>query len=159
MKLFAVHSIKAAIGYAQLGMWGEALHELDLLSYEDREHPTAVALRVEILNRLGRWDESAALAESLVDRRMQHGALYLAAAEAFRETRSPAQARALLLKGEPLLREEWLWWFEMGCFACYLGELEEAKTRFTRAFEMDPTCRDRIYLDEGLRPLWDWCDR
>jgi hypothetical protein len=66
------------------------------------------------------------------------------------------EAKALLLKGEPFLKETALWHFNLACYECQLGDVEAAKARLARAFKIDRSYRRKAAEDEDLRSLRDW---
>jgi len=45
--------------------------------------------------------------------------------------------------------------FNLGCYACQLGDLKEAKSRVAAAISLDPRFRLAALDDEDLKPLWD----
>lgn len=57
-------------------------------------------------------------------------------------------APCLYVKGGDLLRDEALWWFNLACYDCQLGDLDAAKARLARAFEMIKSTGFRTLEDE-----------
>jgi len=151
----SIHRFQAANGYCELAMWQDAWDELDALALEDRAELPVAVLRVEILKAMKRWESAAILAEALIEKGVNIGGLYLSAAYAIRRARSLPEAKAMLLKGEPFLQGEALWWYNLACYDCQLGDLDAAKARLARAFEIDREYRLRALEDEDLKPLWD----
>jgi hypothetical protein len=45
--------------------------------------------------------------------------------------------------------------YNLACYECQLGDLEGAKARLKRAFELEQGFRTLALDDEDLRPLWD----
>jgi len=151
----SLQKIQAAHGFFELGMWQASWDELETMGPEDRAELPVAVLRVEILKAMKRWESAAILAESLIEKGAKIGGLYLSAAYAIRRARSLPEAKAMLLKGEPFLQDEALWWYNLACYDCQLGDLEAAKARLARAFEIDRDYRLRALEDEDLKPLWD----
>ena len=75
-----------------------------------------------------------------------------------RRFRNIEQAKAVLLSGEPVLNREALWHFNLACYDCQLGNLEEAKERLQKAFKLDANYRLMALDDEDLQPLWRSCE-
>lgn len=44
--------------------------------------------------------------------------------------------------------------YNLGCYACQLGDLDAAKGHLKRAFEIEPKCREMALEDSDLEPLW-----
>ena len=88
------------------------------------------------------------MAESLIAGGANVGALYLSAAHSLKE------ARDFLMKGEDLNRDEAIWHYRLACYDCHLGDLEAAKARLARAFEIEPAMRHRALQEADLEPLW-----
>jgi tetratricopeptide (TPR) repeat protein len=82
------------------------------------------------------------------------GDLYLATAYAARRFRSIDQAKAVLLAGEPLLKEQAIFHFKLACCECQLGNLDAAKERLTKAFKIDHAFKAVALDDRDLEPLW-----
>ena len=59
----SIRQIQAADGYCELGMWQEALDELESLPPDDRGTLPVAITRVEILKFMKRWQPPAVLAE------------------------------------------------------------------------------------------------
>ena len=45
--------------------------------------------------------------------------------------------------------------YNLACYYCQLGEIENAKRYLRQAFEIDPNWRKAALEDEDLKPLWD----
>jgi hypothetical protein len=52
---------------------------------------------------------------------------------------------------EPTLRA----WFKLACYACQVGNLEEAKRRVAAAISLDQQYRLMALDDPDLEPLWE----
>jgi Tfp pilus assembly protein PilF len=49
---------------------------------------------------------------------------------------------------EPLIH------YNLGCYACQMGNLDAAKQHLKRAFNLQPKMRFMALDDEDLKPLW-----
>ena len=45
--------------------------------------------------------------------------------------------------------------FNLGCYACQLGDIEQAKTRVGKAIELDAKFKLLALDDADLEPLWE----
>ncbi len=62
------HAISAVVGYISLGMFEDAWQELESLPPEQRADGDVISLRIEILQRLEKWESCRVLAESMAKR-------------------------------------------------------------------------------------------
>ena len=126
----------------------DALDELDPLAPDERAELPVAIMRLDILKAMERWDSAAILAESLIEMGVDQS-LHLSC---LRDpgARSLPEAKAMLLKGEPLLHGEALWWYNLACYDCQLGAVEAAKARLARAFEIDRCTEETEILRASL---------
>lgn len=61
----------------------------------------------------------------------------------------------ILLDAEKLHPKHAMIQFNLGCYACQLGNLEEAKSRVAVAISLDGQFRGKALDDPDLEPLWD----
>jgi len=71
-----------------------------------------------------------------------------------RITRGAAEARRFLLADEALLKDRWIFHYNMACYACKLGDMEEAKGYLNAACKVNPTCRLQALDDPDLEEGW-----
>ncbi len=145
--------INAAEGYLELGMPAEAWAELAGLHPTISALPEITLLQLHILNKLGRWEDATTLGEATISSHPMGGDFYLVTSYAKRRFRSVAEAKALLLTGEPVLNAEAIFHYNVGCYDCLLGNLDEAVGRLERAFLIDPRYRQTALDDEDLTAL------
>lgn len=120
-----------------------------------RERLEVMLLRLDTLQTLKRWEECAVLGQEAASRYPDCGAIYLVTAYAIRRAQSLPAARDFLLLAEDELGDEAMFHFNLACYACQLGDLQEAERRLEMAFEIDPKYRSQALEDEDLRPMWD----
>ena len=76
-------------------------------------------------------------------------------AYATRRADSIQGAKRILLNAESRFPKEAIIKYNLACYCCQLGEIENAKDYLKEAFEIDSTWRSQALDDEDLRPLWD----
>jgi Tfp pilus assembly protein PilF len=133
-----------------LGMFNEALAELQKISIEDKE---ASALRVEVLHAAQKWTRLRRFAARLVDHEPGEVGWWVSLAFATRRCVSIQEARKLLLRAEELHADEAIVQFNLGCYACQIGALEEARDRVRRSIAADPHFLEIARNDSDLAPL------
>lgn len=131
-------------------MWQDGWDELEVTAPDERHRSEVLRVRMRILNAMKRWESAAMLGESMIGKGAQDAEIYFAAAHAVRQSRGLRDATALLLKADDLLAKDSKWHFQLACYQCQLGCLEEAKVRLRIAFELDPNCRLRALEHEDL---------
>jgi len=146
----------AAEGYLELGMPLDAMEELELIATDGRHVPEVLVLQMEVYRQLKKWDLMQVLASRLAKNDPDEVQWAVSWAFATRRADSIESAQRVLLHAlerhpfEPILH------FNLGCYACQLGDLEGAKKRLAVAFELDSSWRMLALKDEDLRPLWDF---
>ena len=146
--------LQAAIGYLQLGMFEDANDELEELPPDLRASDEVLALRIEIYQRLAKWESARVLAESLAKRSPEQPDWWLSWSYALRRERSVVEAQAVLRKASEIHPDVALIAYNLACYACVLGDLAEARTLLKIAFNMDLNCKFMALDDPDLEPLW-----
>jgi hypothetical protein len=76
-------------------------------------------------------------------------------AYATRRADSIQAAKEILLNAELKFPKEAIIKYNLACYWCQLGEIENAKNYLQKTFEIDLNWRKAALDDEDLRPLWD----
>jgi len=148
-------ALLAAQGYLELGMVEEALSELASVPAGENTDADLTELRLHILMHGKRWDEALVAAEELLRISPQAVPGYIHGAFALHELGRTAQARDLLLKGPPLLRQNPTFHYNIGCYEAVLGNRESALQSLRESFAMDKTYRDFAQRDPDLAGIRD----
>jgi len=64
-------------------------------------------------------------------------------------------ARDFLLEAVDRFPGDAMTHFNLGCYACQLGDIEQAKTRVGKAIELDAKFKLLALDDADLEPLWE----
>jgi Tfp pilus assembly protein PilF len=145
--------ISHARGYLELGMLKEAEAELAAIAPEEAARKEVAALRIGLLHEKRDWRALRRLAGGLVRTQPEEPGWWVSYAFATRRVASIEKARAILLKAEVRFPREAMVQFNLGCYACQLGDLEEAWRRVQRAIELDGAMRGLAREDPDLEPL------
>jgi Flp pilus assembly protein TadD len=144
-----------ALGYLQLGLCGAAREELSALTPEFMVTPSALAVRLEVAMAEETWDEVIALAPELVGNDATQERPWIAWAYALRERERVAEAQEALLAGARLIKEPSpLVTYNLACYACLLGELDEARRLLAAVVARDKSWREISRGDPDLAPLF-----
>ena len=76
-------------------------------------------------------------------------------AYATRRADSIQAAKEILLNAEWKFPKEAVIKYNLACYFCQTGDIENAKDYLRRAFGIDLNCRMAALEDEDLKPLWD----
>jgi len=142
-----------ARGYIELGMFQEAEAELNAIGAADADSIDVLALRVALLHEAEDWEQLQGMAGALAERQPQETAWWISYAYATRRVLSVEAAEAVLLEAEKFLPDRAIVQFNLGCYACQLGELDAARERILRAIALDANFRAIAQTDPDLAPL------
>lgn len=149
-------SVNAAEGWLLLGNIREARLELERVSPQGREHPDTLRARYEAAAAEELWAEAYALAVCLVTLQPEEPVPWVWRAYAARRMPGGGLKKAQEALRPAALRfpEEWIFPFNLACYACQLGCLEEAMTHYARALALGGVdVREMALQDPDLEPL------
>ena len=147
--------LSAAQGFVQLGMYLDADAELDNIDPFCRATPEVLALRVEIYQKLKKWDLMREIAKRLNEFQPNDVQWIISYAFATRRAVSIQVAKEILLKSVEKFPREAAILFNLACYECQLGRLDVAQDYLKKVFEIDPSWRKAALDDEDLKPLWN----
>jgi hypothetical protein len=152
------HILSAALGWIELGNPGEARLELRRLSPAARASPDALEVEWVLCAGEEDWVGALRVAEELVRADPERSSGWLHRAYALRrvpegglqaawDALAPAHAR---FQTEPTIP------YNLACYACQLGRMDEARVWVRRAFELGgiESIKRMALHDTDLEPLW-----
>lgn len=149
-----------AVGYLDLGLVADARAELAELSEDLQATPAAMAVRIEVAMADSAWEEVLPLAEALVGHDAKQERPWVAWAYSLRELDRIAEAQEILLTGSRLIDEpSVLVDYNLACYACLLGELDDARDLLTEVFARDKSWREVAKDDPDLAVLYPKKDK
>ena len=153
------HFLAAAVGWMELGNRPEAKLELQRISAPGQTHPDVLEVALMIQAEDNDWPESLVTARRLIDAAPERSMGWLQQAyalrrvaggglEAAREALLPAVERFPKVANIP---------YNLSCYACQMGNLDEARDWLRRAFKVGRKERLKLMAlaDKDLKPLWD----
>jgi tetratricopeptide (TPR) repeat protein len=150
--------LSAALGWMELGNPAEADGELNLVSEPKQKHPAVLELRWQVCAQRKDWARAWEVARDLVTVAPESpgGWLY----QAYAARRAPGGGletawQALLPAAEKFPRQS-LVSFNLACYACQMGRLDDARQWLKRAIGVGGKKKTKAMAmqDEDLRPLW-----
>ena len=136
-------------------MFLEADTELDKIDPFNRAAPDVLATRLAIYRGLKKWELMREIAKRLAEFQPDDIQWTISLAYATRRADSIQAAKEILLNAESRFPREAIIKYNLACYCCQLGEIENAKNYLKKVFEVDSTWRLQALDDEDLRPLWD----
>lgn len=146
-------TLLAAQGFAELGMFDDALEELDLLPLPLQDHPGTVELRLMILMQAKRWEHALISSRALCRVAPEKNMGYLHTAFCLHELGSTIEARATLLSGPETLHTDPTYHYNLACYECVLGNLDLARLHLEKSIAIDKKFREFARTDRDLDPL------
>ncbi len=142
--------IERAGAYHFLGLHDEAMECLDYLPQQLRNDRDINVLRLSILQGQGNWSAAASLAKATLPDRPATPEFYVMGAYAIRRTESLESAHAFLRHGAPFSDTSAIWWYNLACYECSLGNLDRVDALLDRAFLLDEVYRRIAENDDDL---------
>jgi tetratricopeptide (TPR) repeat protein len=154
----SAHQLNAVLGWLELGNLAEARVELNSLGTDLQARPDLLEVRWILDARQEDWQEALKTAERLVDVAPENAAGWLHRAYAARRVPEGGleRAAALLKPVVDKFPKEPTIPYNLACYACQLGRLDEARTWLQEAVKRGSLKKIRTMglSDSDLEPLW-----
>ena len=145
--------VRAACGYAELGMTRESMAELNAIDRQLQDRPEALQLRLHNLMQRKSWCRALVVSRKLCRVAPQCSAGFLHAGFCLHELGKTAEAKRLLLRGPAALLGEPIYYYNMGCYDALLGNLKDARIHLETSFKMDASFREIAKRDPDLKSI------
>jgi predicted Zn-dependent protease len=145
--------LRAACGYAELGMIRESLAELNAIESPFQNRPEVLQMRLHHLMREKKWARALIVSRKLCRVAPQCSAGFLHAGFCLHELGKTAEAKKLLLKGPVALLKEPIYYYNMGCYDALLGNVKSAQVHLLTSFKMDSSFRAIAKRDPDLKAV------
>lgn len=147
--------VRAAEGWLELGLQPDAAAELAQIAPGQQDHPLVLILSWRVQAEVHDWERCAAIGEKLVCVQPTESFGWIHRSYALHELRRTRQAAELLAPALTMFPEEEIIPYNLACYACQLGDFDEAKalleTSMTRGDRQH--IRLRALSDPDLEPL------
>ena len=147
--------LNASIGYLELGMLEEAAGELENLPPEDRTSSAVLCVRMEIYRSAKNWTLMEVVARELWKRHQDDPVHCNNLAWVVRRKDSIEAAQIILLEALEKFPNDAMTNYNLGCYACLLGDMDNAKKFVGDAIKLDSKYKLMALDDADLEPLWD----
>ncbi|GDY22537.1 hypothetical protein LBMAG56_38840 [Verrucomicrobiota bacterium] len=153
------HYLNAAQGWLLFGNLGEAEAELDRLEPVARAHPDVLEVRYEIHAAREDWAGCFAITQRVLQQVPERAFGWIHGAYAVRRMAGGGLAAAFeaLVPAATLCPQEPIVFFNLACYACQLGRLDEAWEWLQQAAKLSSRARiiEMARQDDDLAPLRD----
>ena len=147
--------LNAAIGYLNLGMAKDAWNELEEIASEERSRPEVLKVRVEVCRALKQWEMMAEVSNHLRKIEPDEVEHPLNMAHATRRFKSESEAADILSLALRRYYDDALVRYNLACYWCVMGRIEEARAMLETAVKKDESLRE---LRRRMR-IWSGCGR
>jgi tetratricopeptide (TPR) repeat protein len=144
----------AAIGFVELGMFQDANAELEKIDPSNRAAPQVLVLRIAVYCGLENWELMVGLTKRLTEFQPDDFQWPVSLAYATRRASSIEAAKEILLNAESQFPKQALIKYNLACYFCQTGDIENAKIHLKKAFKIDLSWRITALDDPDLQPLW-----
>lgn len=147
--------LEYATGFITLGLLNEASEELESIEGEDRLSDEVMTVRCDLYMAAKDWDLLIAVARELARLTPKNDQGWIHWAYALRELGRIAEAKAVLLRAEPLHTSCAVLHYNLACYECLLGDIPEARRRLAVACKMSKEWKTAALDDPDLKAMWD----
>jgi len=140
-------------GYLDLGMIDEAAREIEKLPATRRGTEEAQEMRIIVQLDRGDLASAFALCETLCDLAQDNHAGFIQGAYCLHEMERTEEAIEHLQSGPQTLRDEPLYFYNLGCYELAMGRDQAAVTWLEQSFQMDPIHRKKALSDPDLKSV------
>ncbi len=149
-----LRALQAAEGYTSLGLYREALKELDRVQSVEQEDCDMLIARVRVLMHLKRWSAAARL--SLRGERLYGDEDEFTVQRVFslHKLDKSAEAARVLEEAPEWLRRTGILHYNLGCYEARWGNLTLARQCVQTAIKMNEGIKKNARQDPDLAALW-----
>ena len=147
--------LNAAVGYLNLGMPQDAWDELEDINAKDHARPEVLKVRVEVCRALKQWEMMAEISNHLRKIEPDEVEHPLNMAHATRRFKSESEAADILSLALRRYYDDALVRYNLACYWCVMGRIEEARAMLETAVKKDESLRE---LRRRMR-IWSGCGR
>lgn len=139
-----------------LGNPSEARRELEQLSPGARQHPDVLEVAWNIESLAREWKTAVALASELVKRHPDRPSGWIHRSFSLHELKRTQEAWDCLLPAATRFPDESIIPYNLACYACQLGDLDQALRWLNKAMRLggQEAIKKMALADKDLEPLW-----
>lgn len=151
--MVVTNTLRAATGWLELGLAGEALYELQSLPAGAQTQRATLELKLLAQMERESWNAASETARLLCLKVENEPEFFLRAAYCLHETGDTLAACNQLLRGPKSLVEMAIFHYNLACYLWTLGEGDRARSHLKQAIEMDDVYLETARADRDLRGI------
>ncbi len=149
-----LHRLQRCEGFLDLKISARARAEWERVPEAWRKHPVAQAMLLRLLTAECDWPAARAVAVSYLARSPEEAAAWIQLAYTTRRAENLAAAERILREARSKFPREAVIPYNLACYACQSGRLDEARKLLKEAHQLDHLTLAYAAEDEDMRPLW-----
>lgn len=149
-----LYRLQRCEGFLDLNMAVRARAEWNVIPPEYQDHPSAQHTLLHLLSREKNWQSAREVAVRFHARSPEDPASWIQLAYTTRRAQSMEAARQILETARPRFPGVSVIPYNLACYACQSGRLEEARKLLSEAAQMDEKALRLAAEDDDLRALW-----
>jgi tetratricopeptide (TPR) repeat protein len=144
----------AAQGWIELGLFADAVDELDSITPKNRKNPDVLAVRWGANSGAKKWEEAVELAQTLTEIAPDRFDGWWMKSYALHEMKRTQEAYENLASVIPKFSREHTAHYNVACYLVQLGRVDDAREYLKVAFALAPDMREGALADPDLESLW-----
>ena len=155
LELHDQRHLEAAQGWFELGNCIEATVELDQITPGMRGHPSVLEVRFHIYAAAKKWESAIEIAKAISEFAPDNPFGFIHQAYSLHELKRTQEAWNVLLPVVDKFPKEYIIRYNLACYACQLGNLQEARAWLKKASNLADPKQVKIMAlkDPDLEPL------
>ncbi len=145
--------VSYAQGYIELGMIHSALVVVDEFTLDEQKNPLVLSIKADVYIHLKRYAEAFDYTETLCKVYPELPESFIQHAYVLHELKRTQEAREILKKGPKGLKAKPVFYYNMACYECTLGNIDEARRLLREAIKRDRTFEKLASEDSDLELL------
>ena len=153
---YETRHLQAAEGWLELGLYEDAIRELEQLQPPADQCPQALLLKTAAFYAASKWQLCLDAALQLIQAEPELGTAYVNASIALYRLHRTQDAWNLLHPVLEKLNATWLIPYNLACYAAQLGQPEEAFRMYALALGRGEAAlvKEQALRDPDLKPIW-----
>lgn len=148
-------ALQAAEGYVFLGLFREALRELDTVPEQEQELADVLIARIRVLLHLQRYSTAAKLSQRGEVLHRNEDEFTVQRAFALHQLQKPDEAARVLSDAPGWLRRTGILHYNLGCYEARWGNIQVARQCVQTAIELNKAIKKNARQDPDLADLWN----
>ena len=149
-----LHQLQRCDGFLDLKMATRARAQWEQIAEADRSHPVAQPLLMRLLVTEKNWTAARDLAVRFHAQAPGEAGTWIQLAYTTRRADTIAAAETILWEAHRRFPKESVIVYNLACYACQTGRIDEARELLQTSARLDPKALDLACEDDDLRPLW-----